>query len=489
MAARDPRLRLTLGLVLDMTVVAFEALAVATVAPRAAQELGGLDLYGWTFSAFMLAGLVGTVLAGHAADRHGPALPYTLGIVAFTAGLVVCGSAPTMPIFVIGRAVQGIGAGATAAIGFVAVGRAFSESERPRQFAILSTAWVLPGLVAPAVGGVVAEHLGWRVVFLGIAVLPATALALVLPQLRRLGVEHDASADDGEHGLPVRAAFLLAAGTGAVVEGLGSTTLAFAVPLVLVGAAVALPALRRLVPPGTLRLAPGIPAAVATRAFATFSFFGTDAFFAFALAELRHLSAVEVGLVLTPTTMTWTVGSWLQARTTERFSRRAMATAGLALIVVGAALTGAAVLSTGLPVWVSALTWSIGGLGMGMSYGPTNLVVLTGARRGGEGSATASVELTDGLGTALGTGVGGAIVAAAATSGWSRSSGLAAVFALMAVVGVAGIVGARRFPGDPPPSEIVPGRSRPDVPADVSAEPAGNTAAVASGPHDDDDLS
>src|SRR4029079_10300466 len=99
------------------------------------------------------------------------------------------------------------------------------------------------------------------------------------------------------------------------------------------------------------------PAAVATRAFATFAFFGADAFLAFALAEVRHLSAVEVGLALTPTTMTWTLGSWLQARTVDRFSRRAMATAGLALIAVGAALTGVAVLATGLPLWVSAATW------------------------------------------------------------------------------------------------------------------------------------
>jgi MFS family permease len=331
---------------------------------------------------------------------------------------------------------------------------------------------VLPGLIAPALGGIVAEHLGWRVVFLGIAVLPATALALVLPQLRRLGVDRDAVADD-EQRLPVRAAFLLAAGTGAVVEGLGTTTVWLAIPLVVIGVAVALPALRRLVPPGTLRVAPGLPAAVATRAFATFSFFGTDAFLAFALAELRHLSAVEVGLALTPTTMTWTLGSWLQARTVDRFSRRAMATVGLALIVVGAALTGAAVLVTSLPVWVAAVAWSIGGFGMGMSYGPTNLVVLTEAPEGAVGSATASVELTDGLGTALGTGIGGAIVVAAATSGWSRTGGLALVFALMAVVGVAGAFGARRFPRDPSLGELAP--------------PAlGVGAVVASGAHDDD---
>jgi MFS family permease len=346
---------------------------------------------------------------------------------------------------------------------------------------------VIPGLVAPAVGGLVAEHLGWRFVFLGIAMLPGAALALVLPPLRRLDAEHAGPADPGSH-LPIRAALLLAAGTAAVVEGLGTTTAWIAVPLVAAGIAIALPALRRLVPPGTLRVAPGLPAAVATRAFATFSFFGTDAFFAFALAEVRHLSAVEVGLVLTPTTMTWTLGSWLQARTIDRFTRRAMATAGIALIVVGAALTGLAVLSAGVPVWVSAATWALGGLGMGMSYGPTNLVVLSEAPKGAVGATTASVELTDGLGTALGTGIGGAIVAAAATSGWTRTSALAVVFAVMAVVGVAGVAGARRFPRDPGPFPPALPAGEGDVGVDGVRRSA-DAAVVASGPHDDDDLS
>ena len=299
--------------------------------------------------------------------------------------------------------------------------------------------------------------------FLGIAVLPGAALALVLPQLRALPVDPDAAAAAR---LPVRAAVLLAAGTGAVVEGLGTTTALVAVPCIVLGAAVALPALKRLVPPGTLRAAPGMPAAVATRAFATFAFFGTDAFLAFALAELRHLSAVEVGLALTPTTMTWTIGSWIQARTIDRFSRRLMATVGLVLVVVGVALTGAAALTTGLPAWVAALTWAVGGLGMGMSYSPTSLVVLTEAPPGTEGSATASVQLTDGLGTALGTGIGGAIVAAAATGGWSRTAALGVVFGIMAVAGSVGVAGARRFPRDPSPVPVGPVA---DVPA-VEAE-------------------
>src|SRR5204862_7484688 len=99
---------LTLGLVLTITFVASEALAVAPAVPVLARDLGGLRLYGWVFSAFLLAAMVGVVLAGEAADRRGPAPPYIAGLVLFVLGLLIAGRAPSMPVLVLGRAVQGL---------------------------------------------------------------------------------------------------------------------------------------------------------------------------------------------------------------------------------------------------------------------------------------------------------------------------------------------------------------------------------------------
>ncbi|MGH3407597.1 MAG: MFS transporter, partial [Streptosporangiaceae bacterium] len=104
------RRTLTTGLVLTITFIASEALAVVTVMPVVARDLGGLDLYGWVFSAFMLGSVVGIVVAGRQADRHGPAVPYVGGLVLFAAGLLVAGLAPAMPVLVAGRALQGLGA-------------------------------------------------------------------------------------------------------------------------------------------------------------------------------------------------------------------------------------------------------------------------------------------------------------------------------------------------------------------------------------------
>ena len=86
--------RLTLGLVLLISGPAFEGLAVATILPRIVANLGGLSLYGWSFSAYMLATILGLILAGDEADRKGPALPFIFGVSLFVLGLILAGTAP-----------------------------------------------------------------------------------------------------------------------------------------------------------------------------------------------------------------------------------------------------------------------------------------------------------------------------------------------------------------------------------------------------------
>src|SRR5581483_7689178 len=122
----DSRLRgLTLGLPLVVTLFAFDNLGVTTVMPKVARELSGLSLYGWTFSAFTLASIVGLVEAGRRADRLGPAPGLAVGLALFVTGLIVTASAPTMPVVVAGRALQGLGSGAFGTTMYVVIGRAY----------------------------------------------------------------------------------------------------------------------------------------------------------------------------------------------------------------------------------------------------------------------------------------------------------------------------------------------------------------------------
>src|SRR6266567_1556594 len=173
-------------------------MAVATVIPSAALQLGGLDAYGWAFSAFMLASLVSAISAGQTADRRDASQPAALGFVSFSTGLLVAGLAPAWSILLLGRALQGFGAGSLSAVSYVAVARGYPARLRPRLLALLSSAWVMPALVGPAVAGQVAEHASWRLVFIGI--LPAVAVGawMLLPSLGRLSASTKESAVSAE---------------------------------------------------------------------------------------------------------------------------------------------------------------------------------------------------------------------------------------------------------------------------------------------------
>src|SRR5262245_62887777 len=84
---------LTVGLLVTVTLVASEALAVATVLPLVARDLHGVSLYGWVISAFFLGTLVGLVVGGEEVDRRGPATPFAAALVVFAAGLLIAGLA------------------------------------------------------------------------------------------------------------------------------------------------------------------------------------------------------------------------------------------------------------------------------------------------------------------------------------------------------------------------------------------------------------
>ncbi|MYX43771.1 MFS transporter, partial [Streptomyces sp. SID89] len=176
---------LSVGIVSVVLLIAFEATAVGTAMPVAARELHGVPLYAFAFSGYFTTSLFGMVLAGQWADRRGPLGALTAGIGAFAAGLLLAGTAVTMGVFVLGRAVQGLGGGLVIVALYVVVGRAYPERLRPAIMAAFAAAWVVPSIVGPLAAGAVTEHLGWRWVFVGIPVLVVFPLAIALPQIRR----------------------------------------------------------------------------------------------------------------------------------------------------------------------------------------------------------------------------------------------------------------------------------------------------------------
>lgn len=406
-------------------------MAISTVMPLVESDLGDIWLYGWAFSAFFLGDLIGIVVGGRAADRVHPVGPLLVGLVVFTVGLVVGGLAPSMAVLVAGRFLQGVGAGVVPAVAYVCVARGFDVADRPRVFAIMSTAWVVPSLVAPLLASAVATTVGWRWVFLGL--VPVTIAAGVLAAVSLRGLE--SSSPGGHEPTPLARVVMLVVGAAMLLSGLGGDSVWTAVPLVVGGLVLGVPALRALVPTGTFRAAVGLPAAVLIRGVLTCSFFAANAYLSLAVTSVRGASTLFAGVVLASASFTWTAGAWAQARLMASWGpARLVRLAGIVL-VAGLVLMIPSLLDV-VPLWLWVIASCVAGLGIGLGYAPLSSVALAEAEAGREGVASSSLQLTDVLGMALGTGIGGVVVSTGDRLGAATGPTLAVVFAGSAVVGL-----------------------------------------------------
>jgi Major Facilitator Superfamily len=437
---RQQRL-MAVGLVLGVTMVAFEITAVITALPTITDELHGDSLYGVALACYTLANLVALVVTGELTDRYGPAKPYLASLAVFAAGLIVAATAPTMVWVVIGRTLQGAGTGGLAPIAYVLVKRAFPEDRQPSMYAYLSAGWILPSLIAPAIAGTITDQLGWRWVFwFLLPLIPVVAFMTVRP------MRAYAATGTGEVRVArIRAAVLAAAGIGTFV-----TALQFKDPLAAIGGAIlgvvlAIPSLRRLLPAGVHRAARGLPAIVLCRILATAAFLGADSFIPLAADRIHGASPTLQGFVIIGASLSWTTGQWLIARHPGIDPRRAVRW-GFATMAAGLALS-VPVLAAGWPLWATFFSWGVGGFGMGLLFNPTTVTAMSHADEGAEGLVSSQVNLADSIGFSMMGGIGGALVAIADRTGLSLPAALAINFSLAISLALIGTICARRIAG------------------------------------------
>ena len=434
---------LAVGLVLSVTLVAFESTAVITALPTITDELDGLSLYGATIAAYMLADLMALVWAGETADRHGVRRPFLVCIGFFLAGLVVAATAQSMVVVVLGRFLQGAGSGGFAPLAYISVRRAFPADRQATMYAYLSAGWVLPSLVAPAVSGIVTDAIGWRWVFIGITPLAVIVALLTARAMGPIAVPEAESATLG----PRRASRLpravqAAAGVGTVALGLQSRNVLVVAGLAAVGVVIAAPALKVLLPVGTFRARRGLPAIVAVRFLATATFLGADSFIPLAADRFHGARPIVQGFVIAGSAVMWSVGQAYAARRGVNLLPRRGAAIGFALLLVGVA-GSAPVLAPSWPLALTFVTWCIGGLGMGILFNPTTVASMSFAEQGREGEISSQVHLADSLGFGLMSILGGATVAFSDHSALTLRGAIGINFCLAAACASLGLFASR----------------------------------------------
>lgn len=439
---RDHRV-LTAGVILSITAVAFEGLAVTTIAPAIAGELRGLGLYGWIFSAYMLAQIVGTVIAGQVVDRRGPALPATVAMILFGAGLALAALAPTMPLLVASRALQGLGAGALANCVYASINLRYADRLRASMFAVVSSAYIVPSMIGPFLAALIAERFGWRAVFWILLPILVISAALTLPTFRR----GDAPAATAAHN-QIPTALQLAIGTGLLLAGLGRLPGLLGLVIAAIGFGCALPALRRLLPAGTLLARRGLPAAILTRGLFVAAYFSADTYLVLTLTDLRGYSPSVAGLAIATGSLAWTACAWLQARLDRRDNgagRARRIQLGVAMLLVGA-LGMALVPWWGTGVLALALTAHLlAGMGIGFAHPTVGAFAFARAREGEAGAISAALLLADSFTPAVAIGLGGALIAAGQIVGWSPQFTIGGALGFSAPLLALGLFAASRL--------------------------------------------
>ena len=168
------------GLLLGMLLAALNQTIVATALPDIVADLGGFDHYSWVFSAYMLTSTVTVPLYGKLSDVYGRRPFFLLAIVLFMAGAVVSGLAPTMTVLILGRALQGLGAGGLIPLAMAVIGDLIAPRERGKWQGLTGAVFGVASVVGPATGGWISDNASWRWAFF--VSLPFGLLALVVVQ-------------------------------------------------------------------------------------------------------------------------------------------------------------------------------------------------------------------------------------------------------------------------------------------------------------------
>ena len=429
----------TVCMVALISLIAFEALAVAAAMPTVAQALDGLKLYGLAFGGALATSVVGMTVAGRLCDRRGPARPLWFGLGCFIAGLLLAGLAPRMEVLIAGRLLQGLGIGATSVSLYVLVARTFPEPLRPKVFAAFSAGWVVPSLVGPGISGWIVQHLGWRWVFLLVPLLAVPAAIALLPALRASTQPTDDRTDTTTApvvrwacGTAAAALLLYLAGQH---QGVG--------PMLLMAGAVAALAFFswKLLPAGTLTLRRGLPSVIALRGIAASAFFGCEAFLPLLLQRERLLSPLIAGVALSLGALGWFSGSWLQGHQRRGWSRRQLLQTGAWMMVAGIVFTALA-LHPAVPLPVALAGWSLTGLGMGLIYPSLSVLTLSLSAPHEQGANSSALQLSEATAVATTLALSGSLFAALV--GGRESLGYLLCFAVTLLLALLSTVVARR---------------------------------------------
>lgn len=398
-----------------------------TVLPSVVKDIGGLDLYAWNTTLFVVASILGSALTARLLAMAGSRGAYATAGVLFIAGSLVCALAPAMPVMLLGRTLQGLGGGFLFALCYAMIYAVFDERLWPRAMALISGMWGVATLLGPAVGGVFAQMDAWRAAFGSLApltLLYALLVWLVLPARTR-----------GQAGqstrLPVTQLLLLTVAVLAVSAGsispdprwnLGGLALAVILVWLLVGKDFTSDT--RLLPKNALRLTSPLLPLYLTIGLLVMGM-TSETFVPYFLQTLHARTPLLSGYMAALMAAGWTVSEIWSSGWTGTALRRAIVS-GPALVLAGMVILAFTMplhaQGDGFVLACASLGLALVGFGIGLGWPHLLTRILQVAPAGDQDAAATSITTVQLFATALGSALAGML---ANLGGLSEPGGVA----------------------------------------------------------------
>ena len=417
--------RVMVGMLLAIGLAAMDATIVATAVPSIAKDLGGFSRYEWLFSAYLLTQAVVTPIYGKLADVFGRRPVLVAGVLVFLTGSALGAIAWSMWALIAFRALQGIGAGGIQPLVMTLAGDLYTLEERPRVQGQIASVWAFAAIAGPATGGLFAEYVSWRWIFIVNLPVGAVALAVILANLREPELVRR------EHRLDLPGALVLVVGAGLLVFGLlqGGVSWSWgshASVLVFAGAALSLlvfalqerRAVEPMLPPWLLTRRVLLFAALSSLAVGVLMI-GTTTFVPVYAQGVLGLGPVAAGFVLAAMLLGWSGTASFAGRLYLPFGFRNTALIGASIAIAGGVLLS--IMLGRAHLWLTIVACALMGAGVGLQATPVVIGVQSVIDWGRRGVATGSLMFMRTLGQAVGAGVLGA-VANAKLGSWFRNA-------------------------------------------------------------------
>jgi len=406
------------GVSATVVLAAFDSTIISTTLPRVAEALNGMALYAWVGTGYLLATAASILIFGRLGDMFGRKPLMLVSVLIIALGSIACGLAQSMTQLIIFRSLQGIGGGMMIATAFAAPADLFPDAkQRVRWMALVSAAFAMASGIGPVLGGAVTQALGWRAAFFISPIAAAFTLFLLARYFPRIRPLHDESRKIDWLG-----AVLLVIAVGAPLAAL---ELAFAsgdhahpvlgLCLALAGViaiAILIPTERRVATPiFPLRVLAGWESRLLNLAAMMVGavMFVLIFYSPLLLQQVLGYSPSEAGLLLTPLVAAISVGSIINGRLFPRQTepQRLMVFGG-GLLATGSLMV--LLISPGTSAWWILAAFFVNGCALGFLLPNLTLFMQMLSERRDVGVASALVQTTRAIGSALGTAVVGILI-------------------------------------------------------------------------------